>query len=135
MDLIRMTRDLAKEIQASEEYRNYVAAREANDKDEALQEMIEEFNLIRVKLSAAMQKDPQDSDEVERLDKELRASYTRVMGNPNMMNFNIAKEEIDTLMNTINGILMMTVNGEDPETCDPSAHSWSGSCDSCGGCH
>lgn len=135
MDIIRMTRDLAKEIQAGEEYKAYVAAKEANDNDQELQNMIEEFNLVRVKLSNAMQQENPDNEEVTRLDKQLKEIYTKVMGNPHMMDFNIAKQDLDNLMNTVSGILMLSVNGEDPETCDPNAHSCSGSCDSCGGCH
>ena len=34
----------------------------------------------------------------------------------------------------INTILVMCVNGEDPDTCDP-APSCTGSCSTCGGCH
>lgn len=135
MDIERMARDLAKAVQSSDEYKHYVAAKEANDADEGLQAMIEEFNLVRIQLSSAMQKETQDADEMDKLDKKLKETYTQVMGNKNMMDFNIAKQELDNMMNTISGILMMSINGEDPETCDPHAHSCSGSCDSCGGCH
>ena len=58
-----------------------------------------------------------------------------MMGNKNMMEFNIAKQDVDSIMNQVSGILMMSVNGEDPETCDPNAHSCGGDCGSCGGCH
>lgn len=134
MDLIQMTRDLGKQIQASEEYQNYQAAKEANDNDAELQQMIEEFNLIRVKLSTAMQKEDDDAEEMARLDHDLKETYTKVMGNPHMMDFNIAKNEMDAMMNRISGILMMCVNGEDPDTCEPPA-SCGGDCGSCGGCH
>lgn len=134
MDLIQMTRDLGKQIQASEEYRNYQAAKEANDNDAELQQMIEEFNLIRVKLSTAMQKEDADAEEMAKLDHDLKETYTKVMGNPHMMDFNIAKNEMDAMMNRISGILMMCVNGEDPDTCEPPA-SCGGDCGSCGGCH
>lgn len=134
MDLIQMTRDLGKQIQASEEYQNYQAAKEANDNDAELQQMIEEFNLIRVKLSTAMQKEDDDAEGMARLDHDLKETYTKVMGNPHMMDFNIAKNEMDAMMNRISGILMMCVNGEDPDTCEPPA-SCGGDCGSCGGCH
>ena len=51
-----------------------------------------------------------------------------------MAAYNEAKNGMDMLMNQINAILVMSVNGEDPETCDP-APSCTGSCSTCGGCH
>lgn len=134
MDLIKMAREMGKEIQQSPEYKRYNAARTANDNDVELQNGIEEFNLVRIKLSTAMQKEVQDADEMDRLDKQLQETYQKVMGNPNMMEFNIAKQEMDALMNQVTGILMMSVNGEDPETCEPPT-SCGGDCGSCGGCH
>ena len=135
MDLIRMARDFGKEIQSSDEYIALAAAQQAADEDQELQQMIQEFNLIRVKLSTAMQAEDQDEEKVKELDKTLKDTYTKVMGNPNMMQYNIAKQDVDSLMNQINGILMLCVNGEDAETCDPTAHSCGGDCSGCSGCH
>ena len=135
MDLIRMARDFGKEIQSSDEYIALAAAQQAADEDQEPQQMIQEFNLIRVKLSTAMQAEDQDEEKVKELDKTLKDTYTKVMGNPNMMQYNIAKQDVDSLMNQINGILMLCVNGEDPETCDPTAHSCGGDCSGCSGCH
>lgn len=135
MDLIRMARDFGKEIQSSDEYIALAAAQQAADEDQELQQMIQEFNLIRVKLSTAMQAEEQDQEKIQELDKTLKDTYTKVMGNPNMMQYNIAKQDVDSLMNQINGILMLCVNGEDPETCDPTAHSCGGDCSGCSGCH
>ena len=99
MDLIRMARDFGKEIQSSDEYIALAAAQQAADEDQELQQMIQEFNLIRVKLSTAMQAEDQDEEKVKELDKTLKDTYTKVMGNPNMMQYNIAKQDVDSLMN------------------------------------
>lgn len=40
MDVIQITRELGKAIQADERYSNYVRARVANDNDSELQDMI-----------------------------------------------------------------------------------------------
>ena len=68
------------------------------------------------------------------MNNELRELYQQVMSNVNMAAYNEAKNGMDMLMNQINAILVMSVNGEDPETCDP-ATSCTGSCSTCGGCH
>lgn len=135
MDLIKIARDLGKEIQNSDEYNKLKAAKETNDKDEALQKQIEEFNMVRVQLSTIMQDENKDEEKMQTLDKQLKELYTTVMGNPNMLAFNEAKQDIDKLMNGITTVLMASVNGEDPDTCEAYPASCGGSCGSCGGCH
>ncbi|WMJ23104.1 YlbF family regulator [Paludicola sp. MB14-C6] len=135
MDIIKMARDLGKAIQESPEYKRINAAKAANDADVELQNLIEVFNMTRVKLSTAMQAEEKDEQLLAKLDKELKETYTTVMGNKNMLEFNDAKQDIDKLMNQINTILVAAVNGEDPETCEAESHSCGGSCSSCSGCH
>ncbi len=135
MDFIQMARDLGKAIQAGDEYRALVNAQEAADNDAELQKMIEEFNLIRVKLSTAMQAQTPDEEKTKALDQELKDCYTKVMSNEHMAQYNAAKQALDALVSQVTGILTLSANGEDPETCDPSAHSCGGECGSCGGCH
>lgn len=135
MDLIQMARDFGSQLQASDEYKALVAAQDAADNDVELQNMIEEFNLIRVKLSTAMQAENPDEEKTKELDQSLKDTYTRVMGNEHMMQYNIAKQELDGLMSQVTGILTLAAGGEDPQTCDPSAHSCGGDCSGCSGCH
>lgn len=135
MDIIKMTRELGKTIQESAEYKAMEAAKDANDNDVELQNQIEEFNLIRGQLSTAMQAEPKDEEAIAKFDSQLKEIYTKVMGNKNMLAFNDAKQDIDKMMNGITNILMMSVNGEDPETCDVEPESCGGSCSSCSGCH
>lgn len=135
MDLIKMAREMGKELQATEEYKRLAAAKDANDEDVELQNGIEEFNLVRMKVQTEMQMQERDPEKIDKLNAELREIYNRVMTNPHMMEFNIAKSEMDDIMNQISGILMLCLNGEDPETCEVPSGGCSGSCDSCAGCH
>ena len=50
-----------------------------------------------------------------------------------MIAFNEAKQEIDNLMNFVNQILVMSVNGEDPDTIEQQS-GCTGSCSTCPGC-
>lgn len=135
MDLEKLTRELGKAIQASAEYKALEEAKANNDADQKLQEQIEQFNMIRVKLSTEMQNEKPDDEKVKSLDAELKGLYAEVMNNKNMMAFNIAKQDVDDVMQRISSILVMCVNGEDPDTCEPAPSGCSGSCASCGGCH
>ncbi|MCI8501517.1 MAG: YlbF family regulator [Oscillospiraceae bacterium] len=134
MDLIKQAREMGKAIQASEEYAKLKKAQEANDNDEELQDLIGKFNLKRMELNNLLAKDEKDEEKLGKMNQELRDLYQNVMGNVHMAEYNEAKNAMDMLMNQVNAILVLSVNGEDPETCDP-APSCSGSCSTCGGCH
>lgn len=135
MDLIQMAREMGKALQASPEYQRVDAARRANDEDASLQDGIGRFNLKRMEMNQEMQKEEKDDKKLQALNEELQQIYTDVMGNPNMMEYNIAKQEMDEMMQKVNAILMMCVNGEDPDTCEIPDQSCTGSCATCGGCH
>lgn len=136
MDIIEMTRQLGVAIQDSEIYKLYATCRENNDKDEELQKLIGEFNLLRMSLSNELSKeeDKKDKEKIQSLNGDLNTCYETIMKNENMMKFNAAKEGIDALVNKITMIIGLAVEGEDPLTCETES-SCTGSCSTCGGCH
>lgn len=133
MALVDLARQMGKELQASEEYKAMVAAREANDNDKELQDLIGKFNLKRIEINVANSSDKKDEEKQAQLDAELREIYKNIMTNESMAAFNAAKQAVDAMMNEVTTILSLCMNGEDPETC--SASSCTGSCATCGGCH
>lgn len=136
MDVIKAARELGRAIQNDERYKGYVEAKNENDKDEALQQLIGEFNLKRENLQLEINK-PEDSrgkEKVERLNKELQECYERVMGNAHMANFAVMKTALDNLLQEVQGIISLCCDGEDPDTCQVQ-HSCSSDCSTCGGCH
>ena len=137
MDAIKAARELGKAIQADQRYKDYVAAKEANDADEALQGLISDFSAKRQRLQVEMSKDPsdQDAEQIRLMNKEMQDAYGEVMKNVNMANFAVIKNALDMLLNEVNMIISMSCEGEDPETCDShAAHGCGGSCATCGGC-
>ena len=136
MNVIEAARDLGKILQEDERYKKYDAAAKASDTDTTLQNKIGEFNMLRMQLSQEMSKPDKDADKMTSLDTDIKALYDEIMEMPTMKAFNEAKEEIDTLLQSINYIISMAANGEDPMTCPEQApHNCSGSCSTCGGCH
>lgn len=136
MTVIEAARELGKVIQADARYIEYVKAKELNDADEGLQNLIGEFNLIRQ--NYAMESDrPEeeiDHDKVKKLRDDMNATYEKIMTNENMAVFTMAKQGMDKLMSEINTILTYSVEGEDPATCpsEPPQSACSGDCGSCG---
>lgn len=134
MDIIKLTRELGKAIQADERYTGYLAAKEANDNDATLQTLIGEFNMGRMKLNREMSSENKDEAKVSELNTEIRRLYGEIMTNEHMIAYNEAKAEMDKLLDQITTIITLSANGEDPETCS-AEQSCSGNCSSCGGCH
>lgn len=134
MDVITAARELGKVLQADERYIRYAKAMLESEKNEALQAKIGEFNLTRMNLDKELNKDDKKDEElVKQLNTKLRELYDEVMNEPTMVEFNESRAEIDKILNDVNAIITMSVQGADPETCELSACT--GDCSSCGGCH
>ncbi len=134
MTTIELVRELGKSIQKEEKYLNLKVAQQNSDEDQSLQDAIGEFNLKRMAINNEAQKENRDEEKLQELNTELREIYAKVMENKNMVAYNEAKTELDTLVQRIMGIIGLCVEGEDPETCEYTPASCSGSCSSCSSC-
>lgn len=128
-----MAREIGIAIQKDERYMQHQIACANNDADETLQEKIGEFNLKRLALEEEAKKPEQDQAKMAGINDELKRIYDEVMRNPNMAEYNKAKENMDQLLSHINTILIGAANGEDPYKIQVS--SCGSGCASCSGCH
>lgn len=130
-------RELGALIQKDERYSNYFSAKQANDNDEELQQMINEFNMKRMQLNAEVDKETKNSERIAELDDSVKSLYGTIMANKNMIAYNKAKSDMEGMLNQINMIITYSANGEDPMTCpceEPTVNC-AGNCSSCSGCH
>lgn len=132
MDIIELTRQLGAAIQQEEAYKAFHAAKEANEKDDELNALIDKIQLIHMSYQHEAAKDDANEEKLAAYDKEFSDVYKEVMSNPRMQAFEQAKQGLDSLMKTITGILTLSAQGEDPATCE--YQSCGGDCSSCGGC-
>lgn len=136
MTINELTRALGAAIQADPAYLRLCIAKQHNDEDQQLQEDIGQLNLIRIQYNTELSKESgKDDAKIAEYSKNFKELYAKIMRNPNMTEYNAAKEAVDGMMNQITAILTMCVNGEDPQTCEPPHGGCSGSCATCGGCH
>lgn len=136
MGIVEQARALAKAIQESDEYKEFMAAQDALELDTELKEKVGKFNLARVNLTNAASAENKDDALIEKYDQELKDIYNEVMSNPHMTAFTSTKQVLDSKMNFINRVLAAAMNGEDPDSVDEADGGCSGSCGSCaGGCH
>ena len=134
MDIMEMTRELGKALQADDRYIAYNLAKQVNDNDAELQQQINDFDRMRNELNAELIKENKDTDKIKELDEGIKSNYKKIMTNKNMVVFTAAQGALEALVNNINLIITLCANGEDHDTCQPS-QGCSGSCETCGGCH
>ena len=135
MSILSAVRNLGKEIQSDERFVKFAKAKLALDNDSEVQGKIGEFNIIRMNLEKEMGAETQDEAKVKELNEQLRNLYAEVMQSKSMVDFNVAKADLDTMLNDINSVIGQCVDGADPETVEPEVQGCSGSCSTCGGCH
>lgn len=133
MDIIELTRKLGAEIQNTDEYKRFMAAKEKNDNDQQLQKQIGDFNILKMQLDGEHAKEEKDEAKILEINEKIVALYNLIIEGEAMKEYNAAFEAYRTLTDKISNILLMCENGEDPATCEPS--SCTGNCSSCGGCH
>ena len=137
MDIIKLTRELGKAIQADERYAKFVAAREVNEKDDELNELIGRMQLTHMSYQHEASKEDANEQKLQAYEEEFMGLREKVLNNQNMINYEKARMDIDEMMNYIVAILTECIKGEDPETCEPpQEHSCGGNCASCSSdCH
>lgn len=134
MDIIELSREIGRQLQKDEKYIALGIAKQTSDEDEVLQKLIGDFNLKRLAINNEASKPDRSDEKLQSLNKELREIYSQIMQNENMIAYNNAKNEFDTLVQRVLAIISQSAEGDDPETTDYSP-SCTGSCSTCSGCH
>lgn len=140
MDVIELTRQLGAAIQQDERYLKFAAAREENEKDAELLDLMGKLQLVQMNYQREASGENPDADKMSKLEEEFNEVYGKFMENDKMKAYEAARAEIDGMMNYIMQLLGLCVNGSDPATCEPEEeHSCNGSCSDCcsdcGDCH
>ena len=133
--LVNMAIDLGYQIQGDERSTAMRAAQAAADADEALQQLIGDFNIKRMNINQEESKaeGEQDAAHLRQLNEELRAVYGQIMANEHMIAYNTAHTALDELVRKINAAIALAVQGQDPALAAQES-GCTGNCGSCGGC-
>ncbi|MBC8536811.1 YlbF family regulator [Clostridiales bacterium BX7] len=122
-------KELGEAIIADGRFKNYEAAKEAHDKDEALQEKIMKFEAAREEVIAANTEEPRDDAKVKEISERLNALYDEITKNQTMTNFLSAKEAVESMVQEVYNLLTFYITGEEPNA------GCGGDCAGCSGCH
>ena len=136
MTVIELTRQLGAAIQQDERYLNFAKARQENENDAELNELMSQIQMVQMNYQMEASKEAPDADKMKEYEEKFNDVYTKFMDSDKMKAYEAARAEIDNLMNYVMQILGLCVNGADPATCEPEQeHNCGGSCSSCSGCH
>lgn len=135
MNAIDLFKKAAVAMQTDERYLALDAARRANDEDQGLQDMIGEFNLVRMDLNNEIGKSDRDEARIAELNVRVNQLYSDIMSHEGMIAYNKAKADAEAMISHIDAIINTAMNGGDPMSVEPPAEGCTGSCSSCAGCH
>ena len=127
--IIELAHALGEEIAASEEMKKLQAAKDAYDRDAALQAKMSEYEAERTLLGQEFSKDVKDADEkaIADLRARIEALTKEICQNEVYVEFANAQNALNELMNSVNAEIKFCITGERPSTC---THD----CSTCGGC-
>lgn len=135
MDCIELFKKAAAAMQTDPRLLALTNAQKACDEDQILQELIGQFNLLRIDLNEEIGKSERDNQKIAELNEKVGKVYQEIMETPAMVAYNEAKTAVEGMINHINAIVNTAVEGGDPMLVEEPSASCTGSCSSCSGCH
>jgi len=134
-DIDKLTRELGAALQLTPAYMRWVAAKEYNEADEGLNEMMREIELVRLQYQhEAAKGEAADDAAMEAYDTQFNALYEEIMQNERMQEYQQAAAGMDKLLQRVTGILAGCAQGEDPSSYEPEESGCGGNCGGCNGC-
>ena len=105
MSVIELTRQLGAAIQKDERYLNFAKAREENENDAELNELMAQIQMVQMNYQMEASKETPDSAKMQEFEAEFNAKYEAFMANENMQKYDEARAQVDSMMNYIMQIL------------------------------
>ncbi len=120
MDVMDAARALGVAIQADDKYKAFLAAQETAGKDESLAAFAKELQDMQGEFEALMENADRTEDDLNEIQQRYIAKYQEMNEVPSMAALQDARAAVNDMMNDAMQIIYLSVNGEDPMTCQPS---------------
>ena len=117
---------LGKALSETDVYKRYIFAKSKFEANEDLTQLIEAYNMEKLRLDIIDAQGTDDEKKNSSTDK-LNKIYQDIFSNPDMIEYNAAHEALSDLLESVNTIILNTMNGD--TGCTPAK------CASCGHCH
>ena len=128
MDCIELFKKAAAAMQTDPRLLALTTAQKACDEDQVLQELIGQFNLLRIDLNEEIGKSERDNQKIAELNEKVGKVYQEIMETSGMVAYNEAKTAVEGMINHINAIVNTAVEGGDPMLVEEPSASCTGSC-------
>ncbi len=120
MDIMEAARALGVAIQASDAYKAYLAARDEAEKDPKIGEYNDKFKEMQALFETLVGQENPDEEKMQKIQADYMALYQEMNEIPTMAALQNARVSMNDIMNDAMQIIYLSVNGEDPMTCQPS---------------
>jgi cell fate (sporulation/competence/biofilm development) regulator YlbF (YheA/YmcA/DUF963 family) len=123
MEIMELAAQLGQAIKADERVAKRDKAREVYEADEAIQQLMFEYNMQQIALQEEYKKESIDKNVIEAIEKRLDQIVADVTANPVFIAINEAEEAVNALMQEVNAEITFQITGKRPCSHD---------CSSCG---
>jgi len=120
MDILDAARALGVAIQASEAYQTYLTAREEAEKEPSLSDYNAKFQEMQTAFEELVGQENPDQEQIQKVQADYMALYQEMNALPAMAALQESRMAMNDIMNDAMQIIYLSVNGEDPLTCQPS---------------
>lgn len=117
-NLVKLTRELGKAIQATETFKKVLSAVQTNEADSELTALVNRVQELQAMYRAG-EESGKKPEELAAYENEFNEVYAKIQQNDNMKHYQEAQKELDEMMNYLVHILALCAGGADPDTCKP----------------
>ncbi len=126
MNVNEQAEALGRALSETDTFKRYIFAKAKFEQNEDLTTLIEAYNMEKLRLDI-IESQGTDEEKKNSCTDKLNKLYQDIFANPDMIEYNSAHEELSNLLESVNTIILNTMNGE--SGCTPDK------CASCGHCH
>lgn len=126
MNVTELAEALGRALSETDTFKKYMFAKGKFDLNEDLTQLIEAYNMEKLRLDVIEAQGTEEEKKTSSTDK-LNKLYQEIFSHPDMVAYNEAREELTNLLTSVDTIISETMNGE--SGCTPDK------CASCGHCH
>ncbi len=126
--IMELAAQLGQTIKADERMKRMEVLNEKYNSDEALCDMVDEYNALSQSLTEAYGGGKANEESIKSIEARLTELYNAITENSTMKEYQEAQQVVNELMSKVNEEITFQITGERPSSCG-------GNCSSCGGCH
>ena len=132
LQIVELAKQLGKELQNSNKFKEYTEARKAFLADDELKTKLSEFKVQKALLDKQAELQNADEAVIDAIGARAEVLYREINENPVFVKFQTAEQEFNVLLGAVNSTIGSFL--ADPDEMKSASGACSGNCKSCKGC-